>query len=372
MDYPVWDSGNGFYIDFEENIKAINCDYIRQSVSICRSNGLDVKQLYPSLVDSFGEDKWHSVAFPYGLLSLAAATSDFNRVQKLMGVAVEKDSRMNAAASRLRYLIQNGMDTEYGLCREIAHPIAKIVAMCLEGLYLDVRQRAACFYMLRDGTADRIMNDPALLDSPYECLPEIYQQKELHRCIQSVMLRKPDAFDSPLLERINFNIIPCSHFIMSGGLTMTVYYPASLMDFLTLDISRFLQTRRIVKRCKCCERLFIPSRKSDKYCRLPNTGTRLKCKEIAHRNGGDEFDREKAKARGYQRGSVMNESVIKKYDPDFLRSLYDEWSAECSKKCMECKLHSDIQGFKKWIQESKLTADVVKQRYEQRQNTAEE
>ena len=369
MGYPVWDSGSGFCIVFDEKRKAINTDYDKQQINSCHDGGLDIKVSYPSLVDSLGDEKWNYVAFPYGMFSLSAASSDFERVQRLMGAA-EKDSERNAAASRLRFLLQNGTEAGDGLYRKIAHPIAKIVVSSLRGLYLDIRQRAACYYMLRDEIADRIMADPSLLDSPRKCLPEIYQGREIQRHIQSVLLKEPDAFDSPLQEWINMNIIPCSHLVISGGCTMTFYYPFSLMDFLKLDISRYLQSCRSVKRCECCGHLFIPSRASEKYCRLPHKDTHLQCKDIAHRGRGSEFDKAKSKARGYQRNSALNESMLNHYDRGFLQGLYDEWSAECTKKCMEYKWHNDIDGFKQWIEETKLTAEAIAERYAQQQGSA--
>lgn len=364
MGYPVWDSGSGFCIVFDEKRKAINTDYDKQQINSCHDDGLDVKALYPSLVDSLGDEKWNHVAFPYGLFSLSAASSDFERVQRLMRAA-EKEIERNAAARHLRFLLQNGTEAEDGLYRKVAHPIAEIVVLSLGGMYLDIRQRAACYYMLRDEIANRIMNDPSLLDSPRECLPEIYQEREIQHHLQSVLLKEPDAFESPLLEWINFNIIPCNHLMVSGDCTMTVYYPFSLMDFLKLDISRYLQSHRSVKRCGCCERLFIPSRASEKYCCLPHWDTHLKCKDIAHRSGGDEFAKARDKARGEQYNSVLNESMQEKYGHSFLHGLYKDWSDECSKKCLDYRWLGDIDGFREWINNSKLSAAVIKEKYRQ-------
>lgn len=362
----VFDDGNAFYVFFKDCPKGIKLDCVRQRAETLSDE--KTKQQYPSLLNKYNEEMWNIIAFPYGLLTLNIASSDFDEVHKRIAAA-EKSLEMHFYAEELRCCLEKGIEAEEW-CNKAAHLVAETVASCLCGLYQDIRQCAACYYILRDETAHKFMDDPSLLDRLGKCLPDVYKDRKMHSYIQSVLLREPDVFDNPLREWIDTNNIKTQKAIFPGCIPETIYAPSSLTDFLKLDIFRYLQTDMAVKRCGCCERLFIPKRKSEKYCCLPHRDTHLKCKDIAHRSGGDEFAKARDKARGEQHSSVLNESMQGKYDHSFLHGLYKDWSDECSKKCMEYKWHNDIDGFKQWIEETNLTAEAIAERYAQQQGSA--
>lgn len=109
-------------------------------------------------------------------------------------------------------------------------------------------------------------------------------------------IEKNDKIDDPnVIIDDEFNIIFLSYpvielfmyylgkVIIDDELAVSGYYLNSIEDFLLLDIQKYLLSSHIVKECDYCKRLYIPKRKSDKYCRLPNF-EKLTCNELAHRN----------------------------------------------------------------------------------------
>lgn len=82
------------------------------------------------------------------------------------------------------------------------------------------------------------------------------------------------------------------------NMDMTVYYLNGISDYLLLDLKMYLErSGKTVKECERCSRLFLPTRKSDKYCRLPNMGKRKTCSQIMHTSPTDEFAMARNKAR---------------------------------------------------------------------------
>ena len=81
----------------------------------------------------------------------------------------------------------------------------------------------------------------------------------------------------------------------------------------------------------------------------------------------DDFAKLARRARGYQHSRCYNSSTQEKYNktPDFLPSLYEEWSSECRQQHIYFKELDDFKGFRKWIEDTKFTANELEKRFQE-------
>lgn len=84
----------------------------------------------------------------------------------------------------------------------------------------------------------------------------------------------------------------------------------------------------------------------------------MTCAEIMHRKPRDEFTELARKARGAQKGFVNNAINGSKYeiDMDSLNRIYYQWQDDCNSQVEYFRSIDDVAGFKKWIQDTRLTA----------------
>lgn len=131
------------------------------------------------------------------------------------------------------------------------------------------------------------------------------------------------------------------------------------------------KSNKTVKECECCGRLFLPSRKSDKYCRLPNLEFKHKtCNEIMKVSPNDEYVKLRNKARDKQHKAIEYYRNKNMYDDKCLIDLYDEWSEECGKMFSLFKSKEDLQGFRDWIEEIKFSKHLIQQKYNEFQKNS--
>ena len=58
-------------------------------------------------------------------------------------------------------------------------------------------------------------------------------------------------------------------------------------------------------------------------------------------------------------------------DYTFLLNLYNDWSIDCQKKCIEFKSKMDINGFNNWIEGSKSTVELLAEKLEKHNKSIE-
>lgn len=181
-----------------------------------------------------------------------------------------------------------------------------------------------------------------------------------------ILKRNSDDLKPVMQETGTFEID--SQFV---NMEMPAYYLKSISDYLLLDLKTYIErSDKTVKECERCSRLFLPTRKSDKYCRLPIRGSRKTCDKIMHMSPNDEFAKARNKARDKQHKQIRYYENKEIYEHNFLHDLYDNWSDECKQKCTEYKRKGNIDGFNAWIEETKFTADKLKEMWKQYQSAA--
>ncbi|MBR6770085.1 MAG: hypothetical protein IKM28_02365 [Lachnospiraceae bacterium] len=275
-------------------------------------------------------------AFEYGQFCLSVCNMDYDKTEERVQMYSEKN-----------------------------YEIKDMLSHCINSLYLTWEQANVVIEMIAEE-----INENGVIVGGVDSLPDIYKNKELRHHIRKLLERDFSVCESEIQSELD-SVILNQSIIMFDGVPMTGYFLNTIKDFLIVDVQKFLLSNCVIKECEYCKRLFIPSRKSDKYCRLPNL-ERLTCGELAHKNRSKtDFERLCDKARPEQRSTLINISTTKKYDVDILQQMYDDWSLECGKQYKKYKAKNDLGGFKKWIEKTKYTPSKIKNEYQKRLKTKE-
>lgn len=228
--------------------------------------------------------------------------------------------------------------------------------------YLTSEQAGIITLLLMADIRSRLENTKIDLNTPEFYIPLIYSNPDLHQHIRNILLQQDFTYNSPLQDKINHIQLTSSIIITSQGQPFQSYIITDIFDYLILDLQKYMTGTRKVNQCYCCNKLFFPKyRSSEKYCYFNNSA----CKEKMKRTKNDKFAIRRDDFRGYQSGRVWNVSTEKQYPNDFLKDVYKEWSKECTKEYNKYKSKDDLDGFEKWFDNTKFTADTLKIKYEE-------
>lgn len=192
-----------------------------------------------------------------------------------------------------------------------------------------------------------------------KCIPLMLSNSAIQDIIKNILLR--NSTDLAPLMQVTGNVEINSQLLY---MELPVYYLNTISDYLLLDLKMYLErSPKTVKECERCKRLFLPTRKSDKYCRLPIRNDTRTCAKIMHITPNDKFIKTRNKARDKQHKQIRYYINKGKYDETFLLNLYSNWSTTCGQKCIEHKQIDDIKGFNKWIDKTKFTFDTIEKEW---------
>lgn len=195
----------------------------------------------------------------------------------------------------------------------------------------------------------------------YSYLPDLFAYRELREHLESILLRSDSQFSQEVAEILAQKEISSSIQIDRDGIVRTTFHITDVLSFLLIDLVKYLNSNKTILRCENpdCRRLFYPkSNKNKHYCQLPHRDSKLTCAEIMHRKPRDEFTELARKARGAQKGFVNNAINGSKYeiDIDSLNRIYYQWQDDCNLQVEHFRSIDDVEGFKKWIRDTRLTA----------------
>ena len=262
-----------------------------------------------------------------------------------------KDNHALRVASDLQQTAFKDVSLDDKMASTILFPLFKDVTDATGECYLAENQRKLIALLLLAEIRSKITAGTIDLTAPASYIPDIFTDKELNRHVRDFLLKKDASFTDSITDRIaqmqiSSSVIP-SVSKDKGTEILTNYHLTDTLTYLLLDLQKYVSSSRRLKECQCCGRLFYPQfRQSEKYCRLPRKDTPLLCNEIMHISPNDEFAKARERARKYQHSSTTNESTKKKYDEKFLSKLYDNWSRECTEKCIEFKRMDDCRGLR--------------------------
>lgn len=282
--------------------------------------------------------KEHDV--PYGTFALTLINTEYDKIR-------------NAITSTIHSFFNKGFNpekTEY-FVYSLRSRIDLYISYASKG-YLHEEQAHMVSELLVREILCRITAEHCEITDIEKCMPVIFSNLQIRNSIMDILKRTSSDFTF-LMQETGVSSIN-SQLINMGA---PVYHLHSVTDYLLLDLKMYAErSDKTVKECECCGRLFLPTRKSDRYCRLPSWPGRRKCNEIMHVSPNDVFAKARNKARDKQHKQIMYYDGKKTYEHNFLYNLYDNWSDECGKRYTEYKRIGDIDGFNAWIEETKFTA----------------
>lgn len=289
---------------------------------------------------------------PYGALALTLTNVDYGKISK-------------ATADTIHNFFNKGFnpdDTEqftYTLRSKIG-----IWISCASKGFLYPEQAHMVTELLVGEILNKIEAEHFEITDIEKCMPVIFSSPQIRNSMTDILKRTLSDLTS-VMQETGVSVIDSELINME----LPVYYLNSVTDYLLLDLKMYMErSDKTVKACERCSRLFLPSRKSDKYCRLPSIGSRKTCARIMHISPNDEFAKARNRARDKQHKQIRYHESKGRYGHDFLYGLYYNWSDECGKKCIEYKRQGDIDGFKAWIEETKFTAKRLSEISEQHSN----
>lgn len=289
---------------------------------------------------------------PYGTFALTLINADYGKIRNAISDVVHKffDKGFNPN------------DTD-AFAQSLYNKVDFHISYASKGYLLAEQAHMVTELLVRE-ILSRIQAEHFEITDIEKCMPVMFSDSEIRNNIMDILKRS--TYDlTPIMQKTGAFEIDSQLINME----MPVYYLKSISDYLLLDLKMYIErSNKTVKACERCNRLFLPSRKNDKYCRLPIRGSRKTCNEIMHISPDDVFAKERNKARDKQHKKIRYYEEKETYEHNFLYNLYDNWSDECSKKCTEFKAKNDIENFKNWIEESKFTADCLKEKWKQYQS----
>lgn len=295
---------------------------------------------------------------PYGAFAITLVNTDFERMRARIIKTVNKycGNGFNPAdVEKFLYSLYRSIDFYFSfsskgfLLTDQTHIVSEMLA----------REIFVNLHNCRFDTAE-----------PAYYIPNIISDDKLLDNVRNMLARK-DTDLGKIIHSVGNHEIHSTHEFIENEV-LPVYYLKDSYDYLLLDLQSYIKkSNKTVKVCECCGRMFLPTRKSDKYCRLPNLSFNHKtCNEIMKIAPNDEYVKARNKSRDKQHKIIEYYAGKQIYDHLFLMNLYDDWSTNCGEMYSKFKAKEDLQGYKDWIEETHFTKDLIEQKWEEYQKSS--
>ena len=311
---------------------------------------LDIRTGFTLVTQSIEKD------IPYGVFALTLINMNYERVRECIGNMVCRHFKKGLNPDNIEKF------AEY-----LYKTLEFHIVYASEG-YLGLEQAHMVIGLFVREMLIRIKERHFEISDIEKCMPAIITNPKIHTYVKEILKRNSDDLTPVMNETGESGLMDSQLFNMD----LTVYYLNSISDYILLDLKMYLErSGKTVKECECCSRMFLPTRNSDKYCRLPTLERKGKCSEIMHASPTDEFVRARNKARDKQHKQVRYYESKGTYEHNFLYGLYDKWSDECKQKFKEFKAKEDIGGFLEWIKETRFSGQTLQEKWEQSKGDGE-
>ena len=301
-------------------------------------------------------DKKKQQEIPYGTFAITLLNADYENIRISIVEVINQ-------------YIHNGFnpDNIEKFALTLYRKIERYISFASKG-YLKKEQAHMITEMLTREVLNKIETSSFENIDTTAYIPMIFSEDKLFSIVRNILTREDNDLQK-IVEIMGEREIS-STLVFIKNEQLPVYYLTDSYDYLLLDLRSYMKkSNKTVKGCECCGRLFLPSRKSDKYCRLPNLEFKHKtCNEIMKVSQNDEYVKLRNKARDKQHKAIEYYRNKNMYDDKFFIDLYDEWSEECGKMFSLFKSKEDIQGFRDWIEETKFSKHLIQQKYNEFQN----
>lgn len=308
------------------------------------------------------------IRIDYSLYSMMIGSVDFKKITETFNESDVKDIIGNYAELRssLNFAKANQIpikneDIYTTMLKELVSCLYKPLQKCLYTGHLSNRQLSCISELFIHEFNLHLSSGRFNWNDAKTYIPSVLYDQDLKEHIRSLLLKDKKHLSQSLQREMN-NLKLTTTITMIKDIPYTVYHITSTLDFLLIDLQKYLTGKRTVKECEYCERLYFPAmRSSAKYCRLPHEDTDKTCDYLMHHTPKDDIEalyiyakRQQAKFRDYY-------SNVDNYGYIFLNTVYNEWKTDCDKQYAMARRTGDISTFKKWVENTKFISKYLKE-----------
>lgn len=302
-----------------------------------------------------------SIKIDYGLYSMMISSVNFDdiittfnnkRFTDIIGEIAELRSTMRYM--KVNHFTYETQDKCIELIKEISSLLYTPLHTLLNTGHLKSKQLSVVTNLFVNEFTNHLLSDYFTFEDRSSYTPSVLNNLDLNTHLRSLMLRDTKKLSQSLQQEMN-NLKLTATVKMIKGMPYTVYHITNTLEFLLIDLQKFLTSDRKVKECLYCGKLFYPIHRSTvDYCPLPYKGTGKSCYYLKRHKGKDELEalyfyakRQQAKKRDYS-------GNVEKYDLEFMGKIYEEWKKECDVQYAKARRNNNIDAFKMWIEQSKF------------------
>lgn len=129
------------------------------------------------------------------------------------------------------------------------------------------------------------------------------------------------------------------------------YCTYGFSDIISFDVYRAFERQVLIKRCKLCDRAFLPVARSDElYCQSIFKNNRT-CADVAF----EMLSKQKPFYSAYRSAYKANHAHVKRTNSQkYLESKFKKWKINATSKLIEYEREGDIEGYKQWLKDNKV------------------
>lgn len=230
--------------------------------------------------------------------------------------------------------------------------------------HLSSKQLSAITKLFVDEFTNHLLANNFKYNDTSTYIPSVLHNIDFKAHLKSLMLRQTENLSSSLQKEMNHLKLTAT-VTMVKGIPYTVYHITNTLEFLLVDLQKYLTGKQTVKECRHCAKLFFPvQRSSAKYCKIPFKATGKTCDYIMRHTPKDELEklfntakRQQAKKRDY----ITN---VDTYGYEFLDKIYQEWKDELEIQYAKARRTNNINDFENWIEKTKFKKQRLEKLHE--------
>lgn len=190
------------------------------------------------------------------------------------------------------------------------------------------------------------------LEQSYKINLETYQifknYAALQLCIDHFINGEWEKLNTFLLQIQSIN---AKYTLNNSGQIVLSLFIKDIYSLIALEMAQIQGRNKLVKRCENCNKLFIPSKRSDEiYCdRIIKNGKTCKDIGYAEKEKKDPIKSLYTNARKTQHARIRYRSHI----PDYKEKHFEPWKKAAEEARDRFQKTNDVEGFKKWLEDNK-------------------
>ncbi|MSS64171.1 hypothetical protein [Velocimicrobium porci] len=331
----------------------------------------DTTLLLVDLQDSFAIiTKHQKVKIDYGLYSMMISSVNFDDI-----IATFNDERFTdiigkiaELRSSIQYININCPAPDMqDKCIELIKELSSLLYIPLRSLlntgHLKSKQLSTITDLFVNEFTNHLLSDYFCFEDRSSYVPSALHNIDFKAHIKSLMLRSTKNLFPSLQQEMN-NLKLTATMTMINGTPYTVYHITNTLEFLLVDLQKYLTGKKTAKECLYCQRLFFPVHRSTvDYCSLPYKETGKSCYYLKRHTPKDDLEalyfyakRQQAKKRDYP-------TNVEKYGLFFLNKIYQEWEKDCTIQYAKARRTNNIEAFKNWIEDTKFLKKRLEELY---------